>query len=107
MSVQEQEVSDFYQIALPTKANSYNFETTRNKRQVQGIFKTLQVFDDLACIHECGRAPLTCIAVNFKKQPGNGLQDCELLEFEGRKDDGMVFESNSDYNFILIKVTIY
>jgi len=98
-----------YQLQLPTDFppldssrfhNSY-FSITRNKKQRPGKIKSVQVYDDMACIQQCSQMTDGCVAVNFKKQPTNGLHECELLASD-LKDQSYALENDEQFDHILL-----
>jgi len=105
-SSQERLQPEFYQLNDSGQVNNIQFFITKNKRQRNGGVKNVQVYDDFACLQQCLRLPSDCIAVNFMKQAVmNGFHICELLSFESRPWDNSAFEDNSDFDFIVVKVS--
>jgi hypothetical protein len=62
------------------------------------MIKSVQVYDDMACILQCTRMEDSCTSVNFKKQATNGLHSCELMTSdEYEQPDALEHDEEFDY----------
>jgi hypothetical protein len=59
--------------------NHKYFSVTSSRKLSHGKIKSIQVYDNMACIQQCTRMADSCFSVNFEIQATNGLHSCELL----------------------------